>query len=105
MKKENKKSLLVGLLVLIILPSIAFGANDDFVVPFFDMLVAWMQGNVGMVIALIIMIVSVIAGAFGGGFGLIGKGFVLSIIVGGVVWFAEEAFKIGTSFSTTTTTP
>ena len=103
MKKENKKSLLVGLLVLIILPSIAFGANDDFVVPFFDMLVKWMEGNVGMVIALLIMIISVIAGAFGGGFGIIGKGFILSIIVGGVVWFAEEAFKIGTSFSTTTT--
>ena len=59
MKKENKKSLLVGLLVLIILPSIAFGADDDFVVPFFNMLVKWMQGNVGMVIALIIMIISI----------------------------------------------
>ena len=103
MKKENKKSLLVGLLVLIILPSIAFGADDAFVVPFFDMLVEWMEGNVGMVIALIIMIISVIAGAFGGGFGVIGKGFVLSIIVGGVVWFAEQAFNIGSSFSTTTT--
>ena len=102
MKKENKKSLLVGLLVLIILPSIAFGADDAFVVPFFDMLVEWMEGNVGMVIALIIMIISVIAGAFGGGFGVIGKGFVLSIIVGGVVWFAEQAFNIGSSFSTTT---
>ena len=55
-----------------------------------------------MVLALIIMIISVIAGAFGGGFGVIGKGFVLSIIVGGVVWFAEQAFNIGTSFSTTT---
>ena len=102
MKKENKKSLLVGLLVLMLIPSLAFG-NDDFVVPFFNMLVQWMEGNVGMVIALIIMIISVIAGAFGGGFGVIGKGFVLSIIVGGVVWFAESAFNIGTSFSTTTT--
>ena len=102
MKKENKKSLLVGLLVLMLIPSLAFG-NDDFVVPFFDMLVQWMEGNVGMVIALIIMIISVIAGAFGGGFGVIGKGFVLSIIVGGVVWFAESAFNIGTSFSATTT--
>lgn len=102
MKKENKKSLLVGLLVLMLIPSLAFGASDDFVVPFFDMLVEWMQGNVGLVIALIIMIVSVIAGAFGGGFGVIGKGFVLSIIVGGVVWFAEQAFNIGSSFSTTT---
>ena len=101
--KKDKKSLLIGLLVLIILPSIAFGADDDFVVPFFNMLVQWMEGNVGMVIALIIMIISVIAGAFGGGFGVIGKGFVLSIIVGGVVWFAEQAFNIGTSFSTTTT--
>ena len=101
MKKENKKSLLIGLLVLMLIPSLAFG-NDDFVVPFFDMLVQWMEGNVGMVIALIIMIISVIAGAFGGGFGVIGKGFVLSIIVGGVVWFAEQAFSIGTSFSTTT---
>ena len=102
MKKENKKSLLVGLLVLMLIPSLAFG-NDDFVVPFFNMLVQWMEGNVGMVIALIIMIISVIAGAFGGGFGVIGKGFVLSIIVGGVVWFAESAFNIGTSFSATTT--
>ena len=102
MKKENKKSLLIGLLVLMLIPSLAFG-NDDFVVPFFNMLVAWMEGNVGMVIALLIMIISVIAGAFGGGFGVIGKGFVLSIIVGGVVWFAEQAFNIGTSFSTTTT--
>ena len=101
MKKENKKSLLIGLLVLMLIPSLAFG-NDDFVVPFFDMLVQWMEGNVGMVIALIIMIISVIAGAFGGGFGVIGKGFVLSIIVGGVVWFAEQAFNIGSSFSTTT---
>lgn len=100
MKKENKKSLLIGLLVLMLIPSLAFG-NDDFVVPFFNMLVQWMEGNVGMVIALIIMIISVIAGAFGGGFGVIGKGFVLSIIVGGVVWFAESAFNIGTSFSTT----
>jgi len=103
MKKENKKSLLVGLLVLMLIPSLAFGADDDFVEPFFNMLVAWMEGNVGMVIALLIMIISVIAGAFGGGFGVIGKGFVLSVIVGGVVWFAEQAFKIGTSFSTTTT--
>ena len=102
MKKQNKKSLLIGLLVLMLIPSLAFG-NDDFVVPFFDMLVQWMEGNVGMVIALIIMIISVLAGAFGGGFGVIGKGFVLSIIVGGVVWFAEQAFNIGTSFSTTTT--
>ena len=102
MKKENKKSLLIGLLVLMLIPSLAFGNNDAFVVPFFDMLVQWMEGNVGMVIALIIMIISVIAGAFGGGFGVIGKGFVLSIIVGGVVWFAEQAFNIGTSFSTTT---
>lgn len=102
MKKENKKSLLVGLFVLMLIPSLAFG-NDDFVEPFYKMLIQWMQGNVGMVIALIIMIISVIAGAFGGGFGVIGKGFVLSIIVGGVVWFAEQAFKIGTGFSTTTT--
>ena len=102
MKKENKKSLLIGLLVLMLIPSLAFG-NDDFVVPFFNMLVQWMEGNVGMVIALIIMIISVIAGAFGGGFGVIGKGFVLSIIVGGVIWFAESAFNIGTSFSATTT--
>lgn len=102
MKKENKKSLLVGLLVLMLIPSLAFGADDDFVVPFYDMLVVWMEGNVGLIIALIIMIISVIAGAFGGGFGVIGKGFVLSIIVGGVVWFAEQAFNIGTSFSTTT---
>ena len=102
MKKENKKSLLVGLLALMLIPSLAFG-NDDFVVPFFSMLVQWMEGNVGMVIALIIMIISVIAGAFGGGFGVIGKGFVLSIIVGAVVWFAEQAFNIGSSFSTTTT--
>ena len=102
MKKENKKSLLVGLLVLIILPSIAFGADDKFVEPFYQMLKEWMAGNVGMVIALIIMIISVIAGAFGGGFGVIGKGFVLSIIVGGVVWFAESGFNIGTSFSTAT---
>jgi type IV secretory pathway VirB2 component (pilin) len=99
--KKDKKSLLLGLLVLIALPSLAFG-NDEFVVPFFDMLVKWMEGNVGMLIALIIMILSVIAGAFGGGFGVIGKGFVLSIIVGGVVWFAESGFNIGTSFSTTT---
>ena len=104
MKKENKKSLLIGLLVLMLIPSLAFG-NDDFVVPFFNMLVQWMEGNVGMVIALIIMIISVLAGAFGGGFGVIGKGFVLSIIVGGEVWCAEQAFNIGTSFSTTTTTP
>lgn len=97
--KKDKKSLLVGLIVLMLLPSLAFG-NDEFVVPFFDMLVKWMEGNVGMVIALIIMIISVIAGAFGGGFGVIGKGFVLSIIVGGVVWFAESAFNIGSSFST-----
>ena len=102
MKKENKKSLLIGLLVLMLIPSLAFGNSDDFVVPFFDMLVQWMEGNVGMVIALIIMIISVLAGAFGGGFGVIGKGFVLSIIVGGVVWFAEQAFNIGSSFSTTT---
>ena len=101
MKKENKKSLLIGLLVLMLIPSLAFG-NDDFVVPFFDMLVQWMEGNVGMVIALIIMIISVIAGAFGGGFGVIGKGFVLSIIVGGVVWFAQAAFDIGAGFSATT---
>ena len=59
MKKENKKSLLIGLLVLMLIPSLAFG-NDDFVVPFFNMLVQWMEGNVGMVIALIIMIISVI---------------------------------------------
>lgn len=99
--KKDKKSLLLGLLVLVALPSLAFG-NDEFVVPFFDMLVKWMEGNVGMLIALIIMILSVIAGAFGGGFGVIGKGFVLSIIVGGVVWFAESGFNIGTSFSTAT---
>ena len=59
--------------------------------PSHDRLVKWMEGNVGMVIALLIMIISVIAGAFGGGFGIIGKGFILSIIVGGVVWFAEQA--------------
>lgn len=102
--KKDKKSLLIGLLALIILPSIAFGANGDdaFVTPFYDMLIDWMEGNVGMVIALIIMIISVVAGAFGGGFGVIGKGFVLSIIVGGVVWFADSAFNIGTSFSATT---
>ena len=101
MKKENKKSLLVGLFVLMLIPSLAFG-NDDFVEPFYKMLIQWMQGNVGMVIALLIMIISVIAGAFGGGFGVIGKGFILSIIVGGVVWFAQQAFNIGTGFSTTT---
>lgn len=97
--KKDKKSLLIGLLVLLILPSIAFGADDAFIIPFSDMLKAWMAGNVGMVIALIIMIISVIAGAFGGGFGVIGKGFVLSIIVGGVVWFAQAAFDIGSGFS------
>ena len=100
--KKDKKSLLIGLLVLIILPSIAFGADDKFVEPFYQMLKEWMAGNVGMVIALIIMIISVIAGAFGGGFGVIGKGFILSIIVGGVVWFAQAAFDIGSGFSATT---
>ena len=102
--KKDKKSILIGLLALIILPSIAFGAtgSDDFVEPFLTMLKEWMAGNVGIIIALIIMIISVIAGAFGGGFGVIGKGFVLSIIVGGVVWLAQSAFDIGAGFSATT---
>jgi hypothetical protein len=39
--KKDKKSLLIGLLVLLILPSIAFGAtgSDEFVTPIFTMLV------------------------------------------------------------------
>lgn len=102
MEKRFKLLLMVAALFA---PLFVFGAgaSDDFVVPFMDMLTTWMTGNVGTTIAIIIMIISVIAGAFGGGFGVIGKGFVLSIIVGGVIWFAEQAVGIGRTFDSTVT--
>lgn len=98
--KESRFFALLGLM-LMFLPSLVFGApgdSDEFVTPFMDVIVAWMKGNVGLTIAIIIMVISVIYGAFGGGFGVIGKGFVLSIIVGSVIWIATKAFDIGASF-------
>ncbi|WP_418181410.1 hypothetical protein ACNSOL_11965 (plasmid) [Aliarcobacter lanthieri] len=95
--KENKLLVLAGLLFFL-LPSLVFGADDDFVVPFMELIITWMKGNVGLTIAIIIMVFAVIWGAFGGGFGIIGKGFILSILVGSVVWLAEKGFDIGTSF-------
>ncbi|MCT7563172.1 hypothetical protein N5U23_03995 [Aliarcobacter butzleri] len=102
MEKMKKNMLVLAIVFAMLLPSFALGAEDDFVVPFNTMLKTWMTGNVGVTIALIIMIISVIAGAFGGGFGMIGKGFILSIIVGGIVWFAEKGFDIGTGFNSMT---
>jgi type IV secretory pathway VirB2 component (pilin) len=84
---------------MLIVPIMSFGANDEFVVPFKDLIVTWIQGNVGLTIAIIIMIVSIIAGIAGGGFGVIGKGFILSIFIGAAVFLAEQSFNIGTSFS------
>ena len=98
MKKGNKKFLIPILVLFMILPNLLFGASDDFVLPFKDLVVTWMKGNVGLTIAIITMVISIIWGFAGGGFGIIGKGFLLSILVGGVVWIAEKAFDIGASF-------
>lgn len=95
----KKNRVLLVLLSLFILPQLVFGASDDFAVPFKDLIVAWMQGNVGLTIAIIIMVISVVWRAFGGGFGVIGKGFVLSVLVGGVIYFADQAFSLGTAFA------
>lgn len=98
---KNKILALLGIMFML-LPSFLLAAggegSDDFVVPFMDVITTWMKGNVGLTIAIIIMVISVIYGAFGGGFGVIGKGFVLSIIVGSVIWIATKAFDIGASF-------
>ena len=100
---KNKKNLVL-LLLMLLAPVFVFGADDEtlFIAPFKEMVITWMQGDVGLTIAIVIMVISVIYGAAGGGFGVIGKGFLLSIIVGGVVFFAEKAFDLGFGFSSTT---
>lgn len=99
MLSRNKKILMLALIALLPMFSFASGTSDAFVVPFQTLLKNWMTGNVGLTIAIIIMIISVVWGAFGGGFGVIGKGFILSILVGGVVYFAEKAFDLGSAFA------
>ena len=97
MKNLNKK---IIFLLLLMLPAFLFGEeNDAFILPFKEMIQAWMQGDVGLTVAIVIMVISVLWGAAGGGFPIIGKGFLLSIIVGGVIYFAEKAFEIGKAFT------
>lgn len=102
MKKSFK---LVLMLLALLAPLFVFGAEDEtqFIAPFKEMVITWMQGDVGLTIAIVIMVISVVWGAAGGGFPVIGKGFLLSIIVGGVIFFAEKAFNLGFGFGTTTT--
>lgn len=97
---ENKKKLGLLLLLMLFIPVFSFAAatGDEFITPFMTLLITWMQGNVGITIAFVIMIISVIWGAAGGGFGIIGKGFILSILVGGILFFAQQAFNIGIAF-------
>ncbi len=97
---ENKKKLGLLLLLMLFIPVFSFAAatGDEFITPFRTLLITWMQGNVGITIAFVIMIISVIWGAAGGGFGIIGKGFILSILVGGILFFAQKAFDIGIAF-------
>lgn len=97
---ENKKKLGLLLLLMLFIPVFSFAAatGDEFITPFRTLLITWMQGNVGITIAFVIMIISVIWGAAGGGFGIIGKGFILSILVGGILFFAQQAFDIGIAF-------
>lgn len=99
MKNLNKK---IIFLLLLMLPAFLFGAeNDVFILPFKEMIQTWMQGDVGLTVAIVIMVISVLWGAAGGGFPVIGKGFLLSIIVGGVIFFAEKAFELGKGFKVT----
>lgn len=97
---ENEKKLGLLLLLMLFIPAFSFAAatGDEFITPFRSLLITWMQGNVGITIAFLIMIVSVIWGAAGGGFPIIGKGFILSILVGGILFFAQKAFDIGIAF-------
>ncbi len=98
--KKNKFMLLA--LIMLLVPVFSFAtssAQDDFITPFMNLLTAWMTGNVGLTISIVIMIISVVWGAFGGGFGVIGKGFVLSILVGGVIFFATKAWNLGGAFN------
>lgn len=96
MKNLNKK---IIFLLLLMLPAFLFGAGDDaFILPFKEMIQTWMQGEVGLTVAIVIMVISVLWGAAGGGFPIIGKGFLLSIIVGGVIYLAQKAFEIGIEF-------
>lgn len=99
--EKNKKIILM--LLMLLAPLFVFGAEDEtqFIAPFKEMVITWMQGDVGLTIAIVIMVISVVWGAAGGGFGVIGKGFLLSIIVGGVVFFAEKAFDLGFGFGST----
>lgn len=97
--KINKINKLTIALIVMLLPAMAFGAVDDFVVPFKDLLTTWIQGSVGLTFSIVVMLISVIWGAFGGGFGVIGKGFLISILIGGIIFFAEQSFTIGTGFS------
>jgi len=100
-KLIKKHGLFLGLLMMCFLPSFVFGAvaSDDFVVPFKDMVIAWMKGNVGLTAAILVMIIAVIWGAFGGGFQVIGKGFVFSVLIGAIVFFADKAFSLGAAFA------
>lgn len=95
--KDMKKVL--ALLLLLLLPSFLFAVDDAFIMPFQTMLITWMTGQVGLTVSIIIMVISVLWGAAGGGFAVIGKGFLLSIIVGGIIYFATWAFNIGTAFT------
>lgn len=99
--EQGKKSKFIMALLMMFLPVFVFATTTDdaFIMPFHDLIVAWMTGNVGLTIAIVIMVISVIWGAFGGGFGIIGKGFIFSILVGGIVFFAEKAYDMGGSFS------
>jgi len=99
MNKLEKRKMFVFAITLLLLPGILFGGDDDFVLPFLDMIKTWISGNVGLTGAILVMIISIVWAIAGGGFGKILVGFIFSIFIGSALFWAEKAFNLGQTFA------
>ncbi len=97
-QKIDVKTILMFLIMAF--PVSIFGADDDIAIPIKDLVVTWMKGNVGLTIAIVIVVLAAIGAPFGGGWGLFGKAVVFAIILGSCIFFAETVFNIGIGLGT-----
>jgi len=102
-KKAFKENGVMGAMKAIVLlfaiNSHLLAADDDVFLPFITLFKTWIQGNLGYGIALLVVAIGIIGGAFGAGFGFMGKTVVFGICIGAIAFIADKAFGIGVSFT------
>ena len=88
------KNILMMLFISTFMITPAYAEDDEVFTEFKELIITFMQGDLGMIFAIMMIIGGVLALAYGDSKSAIRSVFVV-IALGGIVWIATTTFQIG----------